>query len=133
MKRILLAGLFHETHTFVDDTTGLNAFATLRGDELLAHTGDASPLGGILDCAARFGWEVIPTVDMRASPSGLVEDEVVETWWREFKARAAEPLRQGVDAIYLVLHGAMVSRSLDDVEGELLGRIRAMAGARAQR
>ena len=129
MKRILLAGLFHETHTFVDDTTGLGAFATLRGDELLTREGDASPLGGFLDTASRFGWHVIPTVDMRASPSGLVEDEVVETWWREFEARAAQPLREGVDAIYLVLHGAMVSRSFDDVEGELLERIRGMEGA----
>jgi microcystin degradation protein MlrC len=38
-------------------------------------------------------------------------------------------LRQGVEAIYLVLHGAMVSQSFDDVEGELLGRVRALEGA----
>lgn len=129
MKRILLAGLFHETHTFVDDKTGLSAFATLRGDELLALKGDGSPMGGVLDGAARFDWKVIPTVDMRASPSGMVENEVVETWWQEFEARAARPLLDGVDAIYLVLHGAMVSQSFDDVEGELLERLRAMTGA----
>lgn len=129
MPRILLAGLFHETHTFVDDTTGLCGFATLLGQEMLACRGDASPLGGFLETAARFGWEVIPTVDMRASPSGMVEDEVVESWWMEFERRAAAPLRAGVDAIYLVLHGAMVSRPYEDVEGELLERIRSMEGA----
>jgi len=129
MKRILVAGIFHETHTFVDGMTPLREFQTLRGDELLACRGDASPLGGLLETAARLGWEIIPTVDMRASPSGMVEDEVVEAWWREFSSRAAQPLRDGLDAIYLVLHGAMVSQSHDDVEGELLERIRSLPGA----
>src|SRR4051794_2947023 len=129
MKRIILAGLFHETHTFVDGTTGLRDFAIAHGDELLRRKGDGSPMGGFLETAERFGWKVIHTVDMRASPSGMVEDEVVETWWREFSQRAGEPLREGVDAIYLVLHGAMVSQSHEDVEGELLERIRGMQGA----
>jgi microcystin degradation protein MlrC len=129
MPRILLAGLFHETHTFVDDTTGLQSFATASGDDILARKGDGSPIGGFLESAERFGWEVIPTMDMRASPSGLVEDEVVECWWMQFAERAARPLREGVDAIYFVLHGAMVSRSHEDVEGVLLERIRAMEGA----
>ena len=129
MKRILIAGLFHETHTFVDDTTSLRDFHVEHGDELLARCGDASPLGGLLETAGRHGWKIIPTVDMRASPSGLVEDEVVEVWWREFQQRASEPLRDGVDAICLVLHGAMVSRSHDDVEGDILARIRGLEGA----
>ena len=128
-KRILLAGLFHETHTFVDGATSLRDFQVLRGDELLACRGDASPLGGLLEAAERFGWEIIPAVDYRASPSGMVEDEVVEAWWDEFARVATAPLREGVDAIYLVLHGAMVSRSHDDVEGELLERIRSLPGA----
>ncbi len=129
MKRILLAGLFHETHTFVEGTTSLRDFHVGLSDELLACRGDASPLGGMLEAAERFGWEIIPTVDMRAAPSGMVECEVVEEWWREFSKRAAGPLKEGVDAIYLVLHGAMVSQSYDDVEGELLERIRSLAGA----
>ena len=41
--RILFAGLFHETHTFVDGTTGWNNFLVSRGDEILAKKGDASP------------------------------------------------------------------------------------------
>ncbi len=129
MNRILLAGLFHETHTFVDGTTSLGDFRVSRGGEMLVCRGDASPLGGVLEAASRFEWEIIPTVDMRASPSGMVEDEVVEVWWREFSECAAPTLREGVDAIYLVLHGAMVSQSHDDVDGELLERIRSLPGA----
>ena len=56
-------------------------------------------IGGVLQAAERFGWKIIPTVDMRASPSGRVEDGVVETWWREFSGCAAEPLQRGVEGI----------------------------------
>lgn len=127
--RILIAGIFHETHTFLEGTTGLADFARRRGDELLACKGDASPLGGVLEFADEAGWEMIPLVDYRATPGAIVEDGVIEQFWREFKERSADALREGVDAIYLVLHGAMVSQSLDDVEGELLERIRRLPGA----
>jgi microcystin degradation protein MlrC len=127
--RILIAGLFHETHTFVEGETCLADFATLRGNEMLDCRGDASPLGGVLETADRLDWEVIPAVDMRASPGGMVPDEVVETWWREFVSVAEPALRTGVDAIYLVLHGAMVSPAYEDVEGELLGRIKELSDA----
>lgn len=127
--RILLAGLFHETHTFLEGTTALSDFKLLRGDELLALKGDASPIGGVLDIADEFGWEILPTVDYRAQPSAMVEDLVIETFWADFVDHATPHLTEGVDGIYLVLHGAMVSQSQDDVEGEILQRLRALAGA----
>ena len=127
--RVLIGGLLHETHTFVEGTTRLRDFQILRDDDLLRRAGDSSPLGGALETAARFGWEVLPTVDFRTSPSAIVEDEVVETFWREFAQRAAPQLAAGVSAIYLVLHGAMTSQSFPDVEGELLTRLRALPGA----
>jgi len=122
--RVLFAGLFHETHTFLDGTTGLPDFQLLRGDEVLRCAGDSSPLGGALECAKTFGWEVLPTVDFRASPSAIVKDEVIEAFWEELSARLAAP----IDAVYLVLHGAMVSPSLPDVEGEILSRLRERVG-----
>ncbi|MEO6786511.1 MAG: M81 family metallopeptidase [Chthoniobacteraceae bacterium] len=124
-KRILIAGLFHETHTFLDGTTGLRDFAVLRGEEMLRCTGDSSPLGGVLECAHEFGWEIVPTVDYRATPSAIVEDAVVETFWNELGARITPPF----DAVYLVLHGAMTSQSLPDVTGEILARLRTRIGA----
>ncbi len=123
-RRIVIAGLFHETHSFVDDTTALADFDIRRGAGMLACAGDASPLGGVLEYANGQGWEMLPSIDYRATPSGTVEDEVVETWWSEFKA-AWQP---GCDAVFLVLHGAMVSINIRDVEGELLRRIRKLAG-----
>jgi len=127
-KRVLLAGIFHETHTFLEDRTSLEQFEVLRGRELLAARGDASPLAGIVDFGIDAGWEFLPAIDLRAAPSGTVEDRVVETFWEEFQRVALRELPQGVDGICLILHGAMVSESFADVEGELLGRIRRLEG-----
>lgn len=127
--RILLAGLFHETHTFLEGTTPLSAFAVRRGDDILEMKGDASPFGGVLELAEEFGWEALPTVDYRAHPSAIVEDAVLEAFWADLEDHASPHLTGGVDAIYVVLHGAMVTQSFDDVEGEVLRRLRGLPGA----
>jgi microcystin degradation protein MlrC len=127
--RILVAGLFHETHTFVEGTTGPDDFVTRSGEALLEYEGDASPMGGALEAGRRLGWSILPAVDMRASPSGMVQHEVVEHWWTQFCKVARPALEAGVEGIYLVLHGAMVTAEWDDVEGLLLSRIRALPGA----
>src|SRR5688572_28194362 len=129
--RILFGGLFHETHTFLPDLTRWVDFKVTTGAEILAKEGDESPTDGFLGEARRFGWEVVPTADARAMPSGPVEDEAFEQFWREFEVRARPALAAGVDAIYLVLHGAMATQSIEDVEGELLARVRALPGAQA--
>ncbi len=124
-KKILIAGLFHETHTFVDDVTSLADFQFRVGDAMLECSGDASPLGGALEFAQKQHWQIIPTLDARATPSGTVNDDVLEIWWAEFKTR----WQPECDAIFLVLHGAMVCESYPDVEGELLKRIRSLPRA----
>lgn len=128
--RILFGGLFHETHTFLGELTRWEDFEVTVDAAILAKLGDGSPTDGFLSEAARHGWEVIPTVDARCVPSGTVEDAMFERYWREFERRAAPALAAGVDGIYLVLHGAMATESFRDTEGELLGRIRQLPGAR---
>jgi microcystin degradation protein MlrC len=125
--RVLLAGLFHETHTFVEERTPLEAFQILRGDELLQTGDDASPLGAAVAAGREFGWTWMPAIDVRTSPSGTADDAVVEAFWsgvKETIARESSP----PDAVFLVLHGAMVSASFADVEGEVLGRLRSAPG-----
>ncbi len=127
--RILFAGLFHETHTFVDEVTHWEDFEIVRGEAILKKLGDASPTDGFLEEAQRLGFAVIPTLDARALPSGVVEDVAFEAFWREFAMTAVPALATGIDGIFLVLHGAMVTRSFPDAEGEMLARIRALPGA----
>ena len=121
--RILIAGLFHETHTFLDGLTPPADFQIRRGDELLTSKGDSSPLGGVLELADEFGWQMLPAADYRAQPSATVADEVIEQFWSDI-APAAE--KADYDAVYLVLHGAMVSQTILDVEGEILRRLRTL-------
>ena len=122
--RILIAGLFHETHTFLRERTGLDSFERRDADGLMATAGDASPLGGALAEALRLGWDVVPAIDWRATPSGMVEREVFEGFWN-----ALEPHLAGeFHGVFLVLHGAMVCEGVADVEGELLERMRGRMG-----
>jgi microcystin degradation protein MlrC len=125
--RVFVAGLFHETHSFLNGTTGANDFVTLRGDAFLATRGDASPLGGVLEYAERCGWQVLPGIWGMAVPGGVIEDSVWESYWQELQTQLRRLAPGGVDAIYLVLHGAMVTQSYGDAEGELLCRIRSIA------
>lgn len=129
-KRILLAGLFHETHTFLESVTTLDDFSIRRGAELLEAAGDGSPLAGAIETGLSAPWQIVPLIDYRATPSATVEDRVVEQFWEEFQSAARPELDRGVDGIFLILHGAMVSRSIADVEGELLRRIRQLPGAK---
>lgn len=124
-KRVLLAGLFHETHTFLEGVTELQDFSIRRGQELLDASGDGSPLAGVVEVATDFGWDVIPTIDARATPSATVSDEAFEWFWNQFHEMSAEELVSGqLDGICLVLHGAMACESIRDVEGEFVRRIR---------
>ena len=125
MKRILLAGLFHETHCFVDETTRLDDFRISRGHAILDFRGNGSMIDGFLEVADKHGWKVLPVCAYSATPSGIVDDEVVEAFWQDLAPAAAAG---GFDAVFLSLHGAMVSKSLQDVEGTLLARLRALPG-----
>jgi microcystin degradation protein MlrC len=127
--RILFGGFFHETHTFLAEQTTWADFEVTRDADILTKVGDASPTDGFLSTAQELGLTVVPTVDARVFPSGMVADAALETFWTEFVARARPALVDGIDAIYLVLHGAMVTASQPDPEGEILARIRALPGA----
>ncbi len=127
--RILLAGLFHETHSFVDEITGLDAYTINRGPQMLARSGDGSTIDGFLEVAEREGWDVVPVGDFSALPSGTTDHAVFELFWKELEEGIYAALAEtGLDGIWLALHGAMVTTESVDPEGELLARIRAIPG-----
>src|SRR5208282_667578 len=68
------------------------------------------------------GWELVPTIACGASPSAHVTRDAFERIVAAMVdgIAAAGPL----DAVYLDLHGAMVTEHLDDGEGEVLARVR---------
>jgi microcystin degradation protein MlrC len=71
---------------------------------------------------------VIPVIDLRATPGPIVEDRVVDRFWSSVEDALDREEPRGLDGVYLVLHGAMVSESKRDVEGEILERLRDRLG-----
>jgi microcystin degradation protein MlrC len=129
MKKVFLAGTFHETHSFTDDRTGFEGFAIHRGKALLDRIGDRSQVDGFLSVAAREDWHVVPSVTYTGGSSGMVDQTVFEAFWDEVKPDLMKAVDDGLDAIFLSLHGAMVTSQTEDPDGELLRRIRAIPGA----
>jgi microcystin degradation protein MlrC len=125
--RLLLATLSHETNTFSPVPTKLERFCR-NGTTLLAgeaaiefYRGTGTCMGGYLDVAEDLGAEIVVPLCASAPPSGPVDSEAYETFCRMITDAVAQG---GFDALWLDLHGAMVTERFDDGEGELLRRIR---------
>ena len=127
--RILLAQFKHETNTFSPVPTDLARFARGQAtpfygaDAYGAYKGTGLALGGFIDICESAGAQVVVPVAANAWPSGPVHDAAFE----HICERICDGVAEGCDAILLDLHGAMVTESLDDGEGELLRRVRAVA------
>jgi len=130
MTRILSAAFKHETNTFSPlptDLAAYNARSLRYGADVPAYfTGTATEMGAFIDAAQHHGWELVHSVAGDATPSGKVTHAAFE----QIVGTIEEALRtQGpFDAMLLCLHGAMVTDHVDDGEGELLRRLRAIAG-----
>src|SRR5579862_7431065 len=126
--RLLIAMMKHETNTFSPVPTPLQRFGHGPGplygeDAVAAYRGTGSGLGAFLDLAERAGAEINLPVAASAPPSRPVEDAAYE----HIAGTICEAVAKGGwDGIMLDLHGAMVTESLEDGEGELLRRIRAI-------
>jgi len=122
--RLLIAMMKHETNTFSPVPTPLARFTPRYGQAAIdAYRGTGSGLGAYLDIAEREGAEIVLPVAVGASPSGPVEDTAYKHITDAICEAAA---KGGFDGIMLDLHGAMVTESLEDGEGEFLKRLRAI-------
>ena len=129
--RIAIGEVSHETNTFCPALTEVAEFRArewAHGQEIVArHRSVRSYLGGMLDAAETLGIDVAPTFATQATPSGTISRRAYEAIGNELLAslRAAGP----VDATCLALHGAGVAEDVDDLEGDLLARIREQVGS----
>jgi microcystin degradation protein MlrC len=123
-RKIVIASMMHETNTFSPLATPLESFRPLSGEAAIAEFKDTNTqLGGFLDVATRTGAEIVLPLAAGAHPSGYVERRAYE----DMCDAIVGGIRGGCDAAFLALHGAMVAEHVDDGEGELLRRIRAVA------
>jgi microcystin degradation protein MlrC len=135
--RIAIAGLMHESNTFSRTPTDRQAFesASLRyGPALIAEWKDAHhEMGGFIEGAGRFGYELEPIVMAWATPAGPVTDDVLDlVCGRIIEQLRGRPRSAGgdLDGLLLALHGAMVCNGFPDGDGEVLRRLRHAFGPR---
>lgn len=131
-KRVAVAGFLHETNTFAANPANMAAFVQgggyipwSRGDEVLKNAVDINlGIAGALKFAKKAGWDVVPILWAGAIPSAPVTQDAYET----IVSQIVEGLRDcgDLDGIFIDLHGAMVAEHIDDGEGELLERVRAV-------
>src|ERR1039458_6614198 len=134
MTRIAVGGFLHETNTFAPTKARYDDFVHGGGWPAMAQGRDVLKvmrninvgLAGFVEQAEANGWGLVPTISCSASPSAHVTRDAFE--------RVAKVMIDGIsaagqlDAIYLDLHGAMVTEHLDDGEGEILARVRRVIG-----
>ena len=132
--RIAFGGFQHETNTFAptkadyDDFVRPGAWPGLtRGAELFeAIAGINIPVAGFVEAARHQGHELLPLSWADATPSA----HVTENAYERILAQILEDLAdlRDLDGLFLDLHGAMVAEHVDDGEGEMLRRVRAVVG-----
>lgn len=134
MTRIAVGGFLHETNTFAPTKATYDDFvhgggwpSMTRGADVLKVMRKINVgLAGFVEAAEANGWELVPTLFAAASPSAHVSRDAYERIVTEMVDGiiAAGP----IDAVYLDLHGAMVTEHFDDGEGETLARLRKAIG-----
>jgi microcystin degradation protein MlrC len=127
--RIAVAGFMHESNTFNPLKADRAAFAA--GTLVLDSSFDREwrdahhEVGGFLQAAGELDFQPVALLMAWATPAGPVTDDVFDL---VTGALVAGLRRQRPDGLLLGLHGAMVSESHLDADGEVLSRLREALG-----
>ncbi len=132
--KIAVGGFQHETNSFAPSPTTYDNFTQAggwpgltRGEAMFdAVAGINLALAGFISAASAARHVLVPLLWANAVPGGLVEAAAFERIASTLIADLAE--MGPFDAVYLDLHGAMVTTAHEDGEGELLRRVRAVVG-----
>ena len=125
--RVAVGGILTECNDFGGqpiDVAAFERFELRYGDDVLEVAGGV--MGGMLEVLAERGTTPVPLLFASTSPGGPLTDECYETLRRDLLA-ALEAVAP-VDAVLLALHGAAVSETVHDIEGDLLARARSLTG-----
>ena len=130
MPRVLTARFMHETNTFSRVTTDMALIRRrdfhLENEIPQAFRGTHSALGATFEAAEKYGWTLVHPVSANPNPSGIVTDDAFEQITGMILE--ASDVKGPIDGVLLHLHGAMVTESYEDAEGELLARLRNKLG-----
>jgi microcystin degradation protein MlrC len=126
--KLVIAQMKHETNTYSPVPTPLARFATGADTPpegaaaVAAYRGTGSAIAAFIELAEAAGADYRVPIAASAWPSGPVDDAAYEY----ICGRIGDAVAQGCDGVLLDLHGAMVTQTFEDGEGELLRRLRAI-------
>ena len=134
VPRVAIAGFFLECNRWSPPTTPdlFEQSVDLAGDELLAQLRSDRPrllpdtIGFVAAMDEAGPWVPVPTRVAGAQPGGPAEQPWFEALVADIESRlrAAMPL----DGVFISSHGAALTTALEDPDGELFSRIRAVVG-----
>lgn len=132
MKTIITAEFKHETNRYSPGKTDMTAFQNRSaswGERRIRdfYRGAKNEMTGFLDYFDREGdFRPVPVLALNAQPGPVVSSDV----WETVKGALLDAIcaEARVDGILLALHGAMVTDSTEDGEGDLLEALRSQVG-----
>lgn len=129
--RIATGGINHESNTFSTIPTTWESFAgnngLSEGEAIFERFAETNTIiCGFMEGCSEYGYQLLPLIWTSATPS----DAVLQEDYERLKSLLLEGLEElgKVDGVLLDLHGAMVAKETDDVEGDLLEAVRGLVG-----
>jgi len=127
-----VASFSHETCTFCPNPTGIEEFEfygpPLRGEEVLR---DGGYIGGFVHGASEYqGVDVVGAYVVRGARGGSSGSWITTEAFEKYSSGIVAALQEidGLDGVYLALHGAMAVTDVPKPEAELVRRVRAGVG-----
>lgn len=125
--KIGVAGCVHESNTFAPSKTTLKDFEenwVVGAKQFInRYKGTNTEMGGVIEASEVDNWELIPIFFTQAIPKGTVTREAMDTILSNLLGELKK-VADSLDGLVLILHGAMVSENIKDVEGEVIRKAR---------
>ncbi len=129
--RVAIGALMQESNAFCVARTGIQDFRNKyfeTGPSLTQRlSGTRTEMGGAIAELEKTGADIVPLLATHGGSGGVVERNCHQMLRNDLldRLRSSAPF----DGVFLALHGAMMAEDADDVEGELLGEVRLIAGS----
>lgn len=128
--RILVGGIYHESHSFSNVVTDIESFKgvmLLEGrDSLEQLRGTTSEMAGFIQGAEKFGFEIVPTLWAWGLSTAPVQAQTLDHFIGTVQ-RAIQNAPK-IDGVLFALHGAMVAEQALDGDGYVLSKFREFVG-----
>lgn len=128
--KILVGGIYHESHSFSSEPTDLESFKKVlflqENESIEKLRGTDSEMAGFIEGAEKFGFEMIPSLWAWGVSTAPVQAETLD--YLIDIVRQSFQKTDKVDGILFTLHGAMVAENSLDGDGYILSKFREFAG-----